>query len=106
MQAQASGFLWLDDGRIVWQDRPLVRSVTIPGPHKKPLRQYLKHGHGLEHRTLFAELRAQVEHSLRTVKRYFGYDKVRYRGQHQNRQRLALWLGFHNLLRAAPCLAA
>jgi IS5 family transposase len=53
-----------------------------------------------------SSLRAQVEHPFRTVKRHFGYDKVRYRGQHQNRQRLALLLGFHNLLRAAPCLAA
>ena len=51
-------------------------------------------------------LRAKVEHPFRTVKRHFGYDKVRYRGQHKNRQRLALLLGFHNLLRAAPCLAA
>ena len=53
-----------------------------------------------------SSLRAQVEHPFRTVKRHFGYDKVRYRGQHKNRQRLALLLGFHNLLRAAPCLAA
>ena len=53
-----------------------------------------------------SSLRAQVEHPFRTVKRHFGYDKVRYRGQHKNRQRLALLLGFYNLLRAAPCLAA
>ena len=53
-----------------------------------------------------SSLRAQVEHPFRTVKRHFGYDKVRYRGQHKHRQRLALRLGFHNLLRAAPCLAA
>ena len=53
-----------------------------------------------------SSLRAKVEHPFRTVKRHFGYDKVRYRGQHKNRQRLALLLGFHNLLRAAPCLAA
>ena len=53
-----------------------------------------------------SSLRAQVEHPFRTVKRHFGYDKVRYRGQYKHRQRLALWLGIHNLLRAAPCLAA
>ena len=53
-----------------------------------------------------SSLRAKVEHPFRTVKRHFGYDKVRYRGQHKHRQRLALLLGFHNLLRAAPCLAA
>ncbi len=51
-------------------------------------------------------LRAQVEHPFRTVKRHFGYDKVRYRSQPKHRQRLALRLGFHNLLRAATCLAA
>ena len=53
-----------------------------------------------------SSLRAQVEHPFRTVKRHFGYEEVRYRGQHKNRQRLALLLGFHNLLRAAACLAA
>ena len=53
-----------------------------------------------------SSLRAKVEHPFRTVKRHFGYDQVRYRGQHKNRQRLALLVGFHNLLRAAPCLAA
>ena len=36
-----------------------------------------------------SSLRAQVEHPFRSVKRHFGYDKVRYRGQHKNRQRLA-----------------
>ncbi len=51
-------------------------------------------------------LRAQVEHLFLTVKRHFGYDKVRYRGQHRHRQRLALLLGFQNLLRAGPSLAA
>ena len=44
-----------------------------------------------------SSLRAQVEHPFRNVKRHFGYDKVRYRGQHKNRQQLALLLGFHNL---------
>ena len=37
--------------------------------------------------------RAKVEHPFRSVKRHFGYDKVRYRGQPKNRQRLALRLG-------------
>ena len=57
-------------------------------------------------RAIESSLRAKVEHPFRTVKRHFGYDKVRYRGQHKNCQRLALLLGFHNLLRAAPGLAA
>ena len=40
-----------------------------------------------------SSLRAKVEHPFRTVKRHFGYDKVRYRSQHKNRQRLALLAG-------------
>ena len=54
-----------------------------------------------------SSLRAKVEHLFRTVKRHSGCHKVQYRGQHKRWQRLALalWLGFHNLLRAVPCLA-
>jgi transposase, IS5 family len=39
-----------------------------------------------------------VEHPFRYVKQVFGYAKVRYRGLHKNTQRLALLLGFTNLL--------
>ncbi len=52
-----------------------------------------------------ASLRAKAEHPFLTVKRRFGYATVRYRGLEKNRQRLALLLGFANLLRAAPQLA-
>ncbi len=52
-----------------------------------------------------ASLRAKAEHPFLYVKRRFGYAKVRYRGLEKNRQRLALLLGFANLLRAAPQLA-
>ena len=52
-----------------------------------------------------ASVRAKVEHPFLDVKRRFGYAKVRYRGLEQHRQRLALLLGFANLLRAAPQLA-
>lgn len=45
-----------------------------------------------------ASIRAKVEHPFRYVKRMFGYDKVRYRGLKKNTQRLALLLGFTNLL--------
>lgn len=45
-----------------------------------------------------ASVRAKVEHPFRYVKRVFGYTKVRYRGLHKNTQRLALLLGFTNLL--------
>ncbi len=52
-----------------------------------------------------ASLRAKVEHPFLYVKRRFGYDKVRYRGLAKNHQRLALLLGFTNLLIAEPQLA-
>ena len=42
--------------------------------------------------------RAKVEHPFLYVKRHFGYAKVRYRGVAKNRQRIALLLGFSNLL--------
>ena len=43
---------------------------------------------------------------LLRVKRMFGYGKVRYRGLHKNAQRIALLLGFANLLIAKRSLAA
>lgn len=49
-----------------------------------------------EHRK--ASIRAKVEHPFHWVKRIFGYAKVRYRGLHKNTQRIALLLGFTNLL--------
>jgi IS5 family transposase len=47
-----------------------------------------------------ASVRAKVEHPFRYVKRVFGYEKVRYRGLAKNENRLALLLGFANLMRA------
>ena len=60
LQSQASMFLWLEDGRIAWQDPKIIRGVTIPRCHKSQLRHYLKYGHGMEHRTLFADLSGAV----------------------------------------------
>ena len=45
-----------------------------------------------------ASVRAKVEHPFLYVKRHFGYRKVRYRGLAKNTQRIALLLGFTNLL--------
>ena len=45
-----------------------------------------------------ASIRAKGEHPFRYVKRVFHYAKVRYRGLHKNTQRMALLLGFTNLL--------
>ena len=43
-------------------------------------------------------VRAKVEHPFLYVKRHFGYSKVRYRGLARNTQRIAVLLGFTNLL--------
>ncbi len=52
-------------------------------------------------------VRAKVEHPFLYVKRHFGYRKVvRYRGLAKNRQRIALLLGFTNLLIAGRYAAA
>ncbi len=45
-----------------------------------------------------ASVRAKVEHPFLYVKRHFGYSKVRYRGLAKNTQRIAMLLGFTNLL--------
>ncbi len=45
-----------------------------------------------------ASVRAKVEHPFLYVKRHFGYAKVRYRGLAKNTQRIAVLLGFTNLL--------
>ena len=45
-----------------------------------------------------ASVRAKVEHPFLYMKRHFGYAKVRYRGLAKNTQRIAVLLGFSNLL--------
>ena len=47
-----------------------------------------------------SSVRAKVEHVFFYVKQMFGYGKVRYRSLAKNENRLALLLGFANLLRA------
>ena len=46
-----------------------------------------------------AQIRAKVEHPFLTIKRKFGYSKVRYKGIAKNRDRLCLLAGFYNLIR-------
>ena len=53
-----------------------------------------------------ASVRAKAEHPFFYVKRVFGYGKVRYRGLHNNGQRIALLLGLASLLLAERSLAA
>ena len=45
-----------------------------------------------------ASVRAKVEHPFLYVSGSFGYRKVRYRGLAKNMERIALLLGFANLL--------
>lgn len=49
---------------------------------------------------LKARVRAKVEHPFLTIKRQFGYGKVRYRGLAKNSNRLHVLAAFSNLLRA------
>jgi len=55
---------------------------------------------------LKSQIRAKVEHPFRYIKRMFGYDKVRYRGQDKNRNRLHVLAGFTNLLLAEKFMPA
>lgn len=53
---------------------------------------------------LKASVRAKVEHPFCTIKRQFGYGKVRYRGLAKNTNRLHVLAAFSNLLRAQKYL--
>ncbi len=53
-----------------------------------------------------ASVRAKVEHPFVRLKRVFGYGKVRYWGLAKNMERLALLLGFGDLLTAEGQLEA
>ncbi len=53
-----------------------------------------------------ASVRAKVEHPFLYVKRHFGYARVRYRGLAKNTRRIAVLLGFANLLVAGRYAAS
>jgi IS5 family transposase len=76
------------DREVDWQIamRPGKRAVLRPGC-REAKREKRK-----------ASVRAKVEHPFRYVKVVFDYAKVRYRGLHKNTERIALLLGFTNLL--------
>jgi len=61
MQVQSGVSLWLHGGRVAWKDEDRVYGVTIPKAHKEPLLRYLRLGHDLESRTLFADWPGIVE---------------------------------------------
>ncbi len=54
---------------------------------------------------LKSTVRARMRHAFLDFKRWFSYDKIRYRGLYKNTQRLLL-AGLSNLLRAEKLLAA
>lgn len=68
-------------------------------------RQMSKSSDAYQTEKLKAQMRAKVEHSFATIKRQFGYSKVRYRGLQKNTNRLYLLAGFSNLLRVKTLLA-
>lgn len=61
MQVQSGVSLWLHGGRVAWKEEDRVYGVTIPKAHKEPLLRYLRLGHDLESRTLFADWPGVVE---------------------------------------------
>jgi len=63
-------------------------------------------GNAAKAERLKSQIRAKVEHPFRYIKRMFGYDKVRYRGQEKNRNRLHVLAGFTNLLLAEKFMPA
>lgn len=101
--------VWGDAGYQGVHDRPENRDLEVewqvamrPGRRRK-----LEAGSDeAEREKRKASVRAKVEHPFLYVKRLFGYAKVRYRGLAKNTQRLALLLGFANLMRAERYLAA
>ena len=70
------------------------RVATRPGERRRLARDGARAR--MERRN--AAVRAKVEHPFLYLKRHFGYAKVRYRGLRKNEQRIALLLGFTNLL--------
>ena len=93
--------VWGDAGHQGVEKRPEHRDGGVEWRvAKRPGRRRLLAGSSAEaaaERRKASE-RAKVEHPFLYVKRHFGYAKVRYRGVAKNRQRIALLLGFSNLL--------
>jgi IS5 family transposase len=77
------------------QDRAVDWQIAMRPGKRAVLRQG---GREAKQEKKKASVRAKVEHPFRYVKRVFDYAKVRYRGLHKNTQRIALLLGFTNLL--------
>ncbi|TGG90913.1 MAG: IS5 family transposase [Aphanocapsa feldmannii 277cV] len=99
--------VWADAGyqriekRQAHHDRKVAWHIAMrPGQRRILPRD--QRDHLIEH--CKASVRAKVEHPFLYVKKIFGYSKVRYRGLAKNENRLALLLGFANLMRSESCL--
>ena len=80
---------------------PFSAFRRLPGRAKSPRRVAASSWSSLRE-----AVRAKVEHPFLYVKHHFGYGKVRYRGLAKNTQRIAMLLGFANLLIAGRYAAA
>ena len=106
--AQAGGLLhggeteaWGDAGYQGVEKRPENRDSGVAWRvAMKPGRRRLldRRSAAAEAERRKASVRAKVEHPFLHVKRRFGYGKVRYRGLAKNTERIAVLLGFSNLL--------
>jgi len=98
--------VWGDAGyrgiekRAAHQDRQVAWHIALgAGQRRKLARDSLEH----LMEQCKSSVRAKVEHVFFYVKQMFEYSKTRYRGLAKNENRLALLLGFANLLRSQSC---
>ena len=99
--------VWGDAGyrgmekREVHEDRQVAWHIAM-GPSQR--RRLARDGLERLMEACKSSVRAKVEQVFFYVKQMFGYGKVRYRSLAKNENRLALLLGFANLLRAESCM--
>ena len=101
--------VWGDAGYLGIEKRPEHEGRDVdwhiamrPGRRRK----LAKNSDEAKTEKIKAQVRAKVEHPFLTIKRIFGYSKVRYRGLAKNTERLYLMAGFTNLLKSKGSLLA
>ena len=101
--------VWGDAGYLGVEKRPEHKNRDVewyiamrPGKRRK----LAKNSDLAKAEKIKAQVRAKVEHPFLTIKRIFGYSKVRYRGLAKNAERLHLLAGFTNLLKSKDHLLA
>ena len=97
-----AGYLGIEK-REEHQGRPVEWQINErPGKRK----QMAEGSPEARHEKAKSSVRAMVEHPFLSIKRHFGYDKVRYRGLDKNTNRLYLLSGFSNLIKMKSVLLA